>query len=143
MTLLLRGISSMATRDVLADLAGAYRRRSGAEVTFESVGGVDAARRIEAGEPFDLVVLAADAIDKLVAAGRVVAGSRADLVRSEVAIAVRDGAPPPDVLTSCAWWVRKSSSRIRVNRSPMIAVGRPDVLISSRNVCQCVPGCQW
>lgn len=87
----------MATRQVLADLADAYRRRSGVLVEFESVGGVDAARRVQAGEPFDVVVLAADAIDKLVADGRVVAGSRTDLAHSGVAIAVRAGAQRPAV----------------------------------------------
>ncbi|CAG4883294.1 Molybdate transport system substrate-binding protein [Georgfuchsia toluolica] len=91
------GISSMATRQVLADLAGAYMQCSGVEVSFESVGGVDAAKRLQAGEPFDVVVLATDAIDKLVAAGRVVADSKTDLMRSAVAIAVRAGAPRPDI----------------------------------------------
>lgn len=91
------GISSMATRQVLAELARAFEARSGCEVAIESVGGVDAAKRVQAGEPFDVVVLASDAIDRLIAAGRVVAGSRVDLVRSPVAIAVRSGAPRPDV----------------------------------------------
>jgi molybdate transport system substrate-binding protein len=91
------GISSMATRLVLAELADAYRVLSSTEVSFESVGGVDAAKRVQAGEAFDLVVLAADAIDKLIAAGRVVADSKADLVRSPVAIAVRSGTPRPDI----------------------------------------------
>ena len=89
----------MATRQVLAELADAYLQRSGVVVAFESVGGVDAAKRVQAGEPFDVVVLAADAIDKLVAAGRVVAGSKVDLVRSAVAVAVRAGAPRPDIGT--------------------------------------------
>jgi molybdate transport system substrate-binding protein len=93
----LTGISSMATRQVLADLSAAYRQRSGVAVAIESVGGVDAAKRVQAGEAFDLVVLAADAIGKLVAAGRVVAGSAVDLVRSGVAVAVRAGAPRPDI----------------------------------------------
>ena len=92
----------MATRQLLADLAGDYRRRSAVVVDFESVGGVDAARRVQAGEPFDLVVLAADAIDKLIAGGAVLAGSRVDLVRSSVAIAVRAGAPRPAVDTEDA-----------------------------------------
>ena len=91
------GISSMATRQVLADLAAAYQQRNGTLVAFESVGGVDAARRVQAGEPFDVVVLAADAIDKLVTAGRVLADSKTDLMRSPVAIATRAGAPRPDV----------------------------------------------
>jgi len=58
---------------------------------------VDAAKRVAAGEAFDFVVLAADAIEKLAEAGRVVAGSRADLARSGVAIAVREGAPRPAI----------------------------------------------
>jgi molybdate transport system substrate-binding protein len=91
------GISSMATRQVLTELAVAYRQQSGVAVGFESVGGVDAAKRIEAGEPFDVVVLAADAIRKLVDAGRLVADSRTDVVRSPVAIAVRAGHPRPDI----------------------------------------------
>lgn len=92
----------MATRLVLAELGEAYRARSDVAVGFESVGGVDAARRVQAGEAFDLVVLAADAIDKLIASGHVVAGSRADLVRSAVAVAVKRGAPRPDISTENA-----------------------------------------
>jgi molybdate transport system substrate-binding protein len=82
---------------VLAELAGAYRERSGVVVTFESVGGVDAAKRVQAGERFDVVVLASDAIDKLIGSGHVVADSKTDLVRSPVAIAVRQGSPRPDI----------------------------------------------
>lgn len=97
MSIRITGISSMATRQLLADLADDYQRSRDVQVAFESVGGVDAARRVQAGEPFDLVVLAADAIDRLIAEGRVVAGSRTDLVRSGVAIAVRAGAPHPAI----------------------------------------------
>lgn len=93
----LSGISSMATRQVLAELAHDWRQRSGVEACFEAVGGVDAARRVQAGEPFDLVVLAAEAIDKLAAAGRVLAGSKTDVVDCGVAVAVRAGAPHPDI----------------------------------------------
>lgn len=92
----------MATRRLLAELAEAYRRDFGVEVAFESVGGVDAAKRIQAGEVFDVVVLAADAIDKLIAGGSVLAASRLDLVHSPVAIAVRGGTPRPDVSSETA-----------------------------------------
>jgi molybdate transport system substrate-binding protein len=102
MTQRITGISSMATRALLAELADAYRQRSGVEVAIESVGGVDAARRVQAGEAFDLVVLASDAIDKLIAAGSVVAGSRVDLVLSGVAIAVRAEAARPDIASEDA-----------------------------------------
>lgn len=98
----LHAISSMATRLLLADLAKAWHRQAGAVLEIESVGGVDAARRVAAGEGFDMVVLASDAIDKLEASGHVVAGSKADLVRSGVAVAVRTGAPRPDIGSQAA-----------------------------------------
>lgn len=90
------GISSMATRQVLAELASDYERTSGVRLAIESVGGVDAAKRVAAGEAFDVVMLAADAIDKLIAAGHAAPG-RVDLVRSPVAIAVKAGAPRPAI----------------------------------------------
>jgi molybdate transport system substrate-binding protein len=102
MTIRIHGISSMATRLVLAELAGAWRARSGVDVAFESVGGVDAAKRVQAGESYDLAVLDADALDRLAATGRVVADSQAGLVRSGVAIAVREGSARPDVSTEDA-----------------------------------------
>ena len=96
---MLKLISSMATRQLLAELAEAWRGVSGVEVVIESVGGVDAAKRVQAGEAFDGVVLASDAIDKLAAGGHVVPGSRVDLVRSSVAVAVKAGAPRLDIST--------------------------------------------
>jgi len=90
-------ISSMATRLLLGDLAAQWQQRSGVETRVESVGGVDAAKRVAAGEAFDVVVLASDALAKLQATGHVVAGSCVDLVRSGVAVAVRAGAPRPDI----------------------------------------------
>lgn len=102
MTTDIKGISSMATRLVLADLVAAFEQQSGCRVAIESVGGVDAARRVQAGEALDVVILASDAIDKLIASGHVLAGSRVDLARSGVAVAVRAGAPRPDIATEDA-----------------------------------------
>jgi molybdate transport system substrate-binding protein len=93
----IRGISSMATRQLLGELGAMYQKLSGVETRMESVGGVDAAKRVQAGEAFDVVVLASDAIEKLEQAGRVAAGSRVDLVRSGVSVAVKAGAARPDV----------------------------------------------
>lgn len=93
----LRGISSMATRKVLAELAAQWQAGGGCPVEIESVGGVDAARRVQAGEPFDLVFLASDAIDRLVEAGHLAPASKRDLMRSSTAVAVRAGAPRPAI----------------------------------------------
>jgi molybdate transport system substrate-binding protein len=85
----------MATRQLLGELSTMYRPLSGVETQIESVGGVDAAKRVQAGEAFDLVFLASDAIAKLEEAGHVVAGSRVDIVRSGVSVAVKAGTPQP------------------------------------------------
>ena len=87
----------MATRQVLAELTKAFEQQSGIPVEIESVGGVDAVKRVQAGEAFDVVILGSDAIDKLIASGHAHAGSRVDLVRSGVAVAVRAGAALPDI----------------------------------------------
>lgn len=53
--------------------------------------------RLNRGEPADVVILARDALDDLVAKGKVVPGSQVDLVRSAIGMAVRAGAPKPDI----------------------------------------------
>jgi molybdate transport system substrate-binding protein len=58
--------------------------------------------RLQRGEPADLVILAASALDDLIAQGKVARGSRVDLVRSSIGVAVRAGAPRPDVSTVAA-----------------------------------------
>ncbi len=85
----------MATQALLRELTQAYEQAQGSVVRLESVGGVDAARRVQAGEVFDVVVLAGDALEALAAQG-LVSAPRA-LADSRVAVAVREGAPQPDI----------------------------------------------
>ncbi|MBP9149480.1 MAG: substrate-binding domain-containing protein [Rhodoferax sp.] len=87
----------MATRQLLAELMAAYFERSGQAVAMASVGGVDAAKRVQAGEAFDVVILASDAMAKLIAAGHLRADSLTELVHSGVAVAVRAGTTAPDI----------------------------------------------
>ncbi len=98
----LKLLSSMATRELLNELVAQYERSSGQRVTAESAGGVDVAKRVRAGEAVDVVVLSSTAIDSLIAAGSLLPDSRIDLVKSGVAIAVRDGASQPDVTSEDA-----------------------------------------
>lgn len=94
----LKLVSSMATREVLRELTGRYSDSTGIEVEAEAAGGVDVAKRVEGSEAFDVVVLASDAVDKLLASGKL-AGKRIDFVRSPTAAAVRAGAPAPSIAT--------------------------------------------
>jgi molybdate transport system substrate-binding protein len=98
----LTGISSMATRKLLADLCQAWAGAGGTPARFESVGGVEAARRVRAGERFDLVVLDQVAIGELAATGHVVAAGRTAIATSSVAIAVARGLPRPEIGSEAA-----------------------------------------
>lgn len=87
----------MATRQILTELGDAFTRKTGQAVVIESVGGVDAARRVRAGETFDIVVLADDVIRQLETEGVLKPGSRAGFTRSAMAVAIRAGSARPDL----------------------------------------------
>lgn len=95
-------MSSMATRALLTELVAAFTRDTGHAVRLESAGGVDVARRVQDGEAVDIVVLAANAIDQLVDAGRLLAGSRIDVARSGMGMGVQSGRLRPDIGSEAA-----------------------------------------
>jgi molybdate transport system substrate-binding protein len=102
MSVTVTGISSMATRQILSELAAAYQQATGQVVSIESVGGVDAAKRIRAGEAFDVAVLASDALRQLEADSALVGGSVVEIAESPMAMAVRAGATRPEMLDEAA-----------------------------------------
>jgi molybdate transport system substrate-binding protein len=93
----LTGISSMATRGLLADLSALYERETQQRVAIESVGGVEAAKRVQNGEAFDIVMLASDALARLADAGHIARDSVVEVVRSSIAVAVKAGAAAIDI----------------------------------------------
>src|ERR1700733_9060572 len=97
MTTTITGISSMATRQLLTDLARSFEPSAQWNVEIESMGGVDAARIVRDGKAIDLVVLASNVMELLEKEGWIVPGTRSDIARSGVAIAVRSGLPRPAI----------------------------------------------
>lgn len=87
----------MATRQLLTELATAHTQTTGQAIELEAVGGVDAARRVQSGETFDVVVLASAAIRQLSDTGRVLDDSVRDLVFSGISVAVRAGCAHPGI----------------------------------------------
>ena len=55
--------------------------------------------RLKRGEPIDVIILAGPGLDALIKEGMVDPGTRVPLVRSLIAMAVRNGAPKPDIST--------------------------------------------
>jgi len=84
-------------KSVMLDLAPAFERTSGTKVliTWGATNGL--VKELDGGAAADLVILTAETIDELIARGKVVAGSRLDLARSGIGIAVRKGAAKPDI----------------------------------------------
>ena len=91
------GISSMATRHILAELARDYELQNGRKVDIRSMGGVEAAKLARAGENTDIVVLASKVMESLEAEGHIAKGSIRDFARSEIGMAVAAGARRPGV----------------------------------------------
>lgn len=93
----LSGLSSMATRLILGELAERYQAAFDVEVHIQSMGGVDAAKLVRAGEATDTVILASGVMNALEAEGHIQLGSIRGFTRSGMAIAVRTGAAHPDI----------------------------------------------
>jgi molybdate transport system substrate-binding protein len=91
------GLCSMATRQILADLAGDYEASHGTRVEIRSMGGVEAAKLVRAGEATDVVILASKVMASLEAEGHLAKGGTKDFARSEIGLAVRAGSAPPSV----------------------------------------------
>ena len=90
-------LSTQAVEGAYRELVPQFEKASGHKVTTIFTGTLDAQKRIAAGETYDLIIMAGPAIDDLIKSGKVAPGSRVDLARSGVGVAVRAGAPKPDI----------------------------------------------
>ncbi len=90
-------IASAAVKEVVLDLVPAFEKASGHKVTTIWAGTEAITKRISGGEVVDIVLIAAPNVDRLIAVGKLVAGSRADVAKSGIGVAVRAGLPKPDI----------------------------------------------
>ena len=93
----LKVLGSGAVKEAYSELLPQFEKASGHKVTVIWAGTVDIKKRMEAGEVYDLVMIASPEMDVLVKDGKVAAGTKVDLVKSGVGVAVKAGAPKPDV----------------------------------------------
>src|ERR1700728_1596531 len=98
----LAGLSSRATRHILTELTRDYELQTGVRVGIRSMGGVEAAKLVRAGEATDIVVLASKVMASLEAEGHLAKDSIEDFARSEIGVAVRTGSALPTVETEQA-----------------------------------------
>jgi molybdate transport system substrate-binding protein len=98
----IRVLSSLAIREAYLELVPEFEKASGHRVATTWTGTVDIRKRMAAGEIYDLVIMTRDGIEALTGEGKIVPGSRVDLVKVGIGIAVREGAAKPDVSSPAA-----------------------------------------
>jgi molybdate transport system substrate-binding protein len=90
-------ISIQATEEAYKELVAQFEKATGHTVTTFHSGSNNVAKKLADGEPYDIVIMAAGAIDEQIKLGKVVPGSRVDFAKSGTGLAVRKGAPKPDI----------------------------------------------
>lgn len=95
-------LATPGIKEAYAELAPQFEKANKHKVTTTWAGTADVMKRMQAGEVFDAVILASDSLEDLIDTSRVMAGSRSDVARSLVGVAVRNGAPKPDISTTDA-----------------------------------------
>lgn len=94
-----RVLSAGAVTEAVTEIAAQFRDETGSDAkpTFGTVGAIE--EKLRGGEPADVVILSAPSLEALERAGKIVAGSRVELGRVGIGVAVRAGSPRPDITT--------------------------------------------
>jgi molybdate transport system substrate-binding protein len=90
-------ISTQATEEAYKELVAQFEKATGHKVTTFFSGTLNVQKKLAAGEPYDVIIMAGPAIDEQIKLGKAVAGSRVDLAASGTGLAVRKGAAKPDI----------------------------------------------
>jgi molybdate transport system substrate-binding protein len=110
-------LSSNAVQQAYGKLIPEFEKATGHRVEVLWVGTPDAKRRVADGEIADLVIVTGEDVDSMTRAGQLAPGSRVDLVKSIIGIAVRAGLPKPDV---------SSGAKLRA-----VLLNAPSIILSS------------
>ena len=94
-----RVLSTLALKGAMSRLAGQFQSATATRIEADFAPTVGLLERLRRAEPADVVILTREGLDELVAGGTVSADSKVDLARSYVGIAVKAGAPCPDIAT--------------------------------------------
>jgi len=89
--------SALAMSEPLKAVAAEFEKSSGHKLVFTFGTAVQVKTRVEAGEAVDVAISTAAAIDDLIKQGKLAAGSRKDIAKVGIGVAVRAGAPKPDI----------------------------------------------
>jgi molybdate transport system substrate-binding protein len=92
-------LTAGAFKPVVLDVVPAFEKATGHKVTVENDTAGALAKRVAGGEAFDLIILTNAGIDDLAKSGKVAADAKAPVARVGIGVAVKTGAPMPEVST--------------------------------------------
>ena len=95
----IRLLTAGAMRAVVIELLPEFESKTGHKVSIDNATAGTLAKRIEGGEAFDVAIITPKIIDDLAQKGRIAAGSRVDLAKVAIGVAVKAGAALPDIKT--------------------------------------------
>jgi molybdate transport system substrate-binding protein len=90
-------MAGVAMSGALGELGPHFERDTGHKIIVQYAPGLSVKRQIEAGEAFDLVIIGSNVVDDLIKQGKIAADTRVDIVRVGIGVAIREGAPKPDM----------------------------------------------
>ncbi len=99
----LRVLTAGAYKPVVVALAPAFEQRTGHRLVIDNDTAGALVRRISAGEAFDLVLLTPGGLEQLAKAGKVATGASVRLAKVAIGVAVKQGAPAPDISSVAAF----------------------------------------
>jgi molybdate transport system substrate-binding protein len=115
----IRMLASNAVKQAYLVLLPRFEKSSGHKVTVDWAGTADIAQRIGGGEPDDVVIAPASSIDNLIRQGRLAEGSHVDVAKSAIGVAIRPGAPRPDLASG------ETLKRSLLNAKAIVLSGGP------------------
>ena len=116
-------MAGVAMTGAFGELGPQFERATGHKIVIQYGPGGTFKRQIEAGEAFDLVIIGSDGVDDLIKQGKIAGDTRVDIVRVGIGVAVREGAPKPDISSVDAFKSTLLSAK-SVTYAPEGATGR-------------------
>jgi molybdate transport system substrate-binding protein len=128
----IRVLSTLAVMGAMREVTAQYETETGTRIDADFAPTVALLERLRGGEPADIAILTAQGIDDLIAEGIIRRGTRTDMARSFVGIAVKAGAPKPDIGTVDAFTATLLAARAvaysRIGASGLFFAGLLDRL---------------
>jgi len=92
-------LSAGAVKGIVGELAETFRQETGHTVTITSGSAGEIRQKVTAGNAADVIFVTDTVVEQLVAGRMLVADTQADVARTAIGVAVRQGSPPPDIST--------------------------------------------